>query len=242
MQGVKGYQKKWREKRPDGRVANTPDPGEVAAEIFPRCVKYEENDMDAVHLHEEQLKIGPGYLALDRRKAAPKARSNKEIVSLGVLYAHALAIEYEAAARYREFAAVMADYGNDTTAELFLRLAEFEAEHGFHLAKKSMGVEIPRIDPGEYAWLDSGTPVPEARAFIFRMMTPRLALEIALRAEEQAKAFFERVQVASSNASVRKLAAKFVRDEQSHIDWVADALARLPMPFRPDEELLSVKS
>jgi rubrerythrin len=194
--------------------------------------------MDAMHLHAEQRKIGPGFPVLDPRKAAPKARSNKEIVSIGVLYAHALAIENEAAVGYREFAAVMADCGNDTTAELFLRLAEFEAEHAFHLAKKSLGIEIPVIDSGEYAWLDSGAPVPEARAFIFRMMTPRLALEIALRAEKQAKAFFERVRVASSNASVRKLAADFVRDEQSHIDWVTDALARLPRPFRPDEELL----
>jgi rubrerythrin len=194
--------------------------------------------MDAIHLHAERRKIGPGFPALDPRKSAPKARPNKEIVSLGALFAHALAIEHEAAARYWEFAAVMADYGNDATAELFLRLAEFEVEHAFHLAKKCVGIEIPVIDPGEYAWLDSGAPVPEARAFIFRMMTPRLALEIALRAEKQAKVFFERVQVASSNASVRKLAAEFVGDEQSHIDWVTDALAHLPRPFRPDEELL----
>lgn len=192
--------------------------------------------MDAILLHAGQRKIGRDVPALDPRIGASKVRSSKQIVSLGVLYAHALAIEYEAEARYHEFATLMADYGNNTVADLFLRLAEFEAEHAYHLAKKSVGIEIPVIDPGEYAWLDSGAPVPEARAFIFRMMTPRLALEIALRAEKQAKAFFERVRVESRNASVRKLGAEFARDEQSHIDWVSDALALLPLQFRADED------
>lgn len=194
--------------------------------------------MVAIYLREEQRKVGRGFPALDSRRSGLQARSNKQIVSLGELYAHALAIENEAEARYREFATLMADYGNDATAELFGRLAEFEAGHAFQLAKTSAGSEIPFIDPGEYAWLDQGAPVPEARAFIFRMMTPRLALEIALRAENKGKAFFERAHGESRNASVRELAAEFVRDEQSHIEWVTDALAQLPRPFRPDEELL----
>jgi rubrerythrin len=165
-----------------------------------------------------------------------KARSS--IASLGVLYAHALAIEHEAEARYREFAILMADYGNDATAELFSRLAEFEAKHAFELTKRSMGIEIPVIDSGEYAWLDYGAPLPEAHAFIFRMMTPRLALEIALRAEKQSKAFFERVRAESRHAGVRALAAEFARDEESHVEWVSNALAQLPKPFPSDEELV----
>ena len=114
-------------------------------------------------------------------------------------------------------------------------LAEFEAEHAYHLAKRSVGVELPSIDPAEHAWLDSGAPTAEARAFVFRMMTPHLALEIALRAEEESKAFFEKVRTASHDATVRTLAAEFVREEQSHIDWVNDALAHLARPFQPSE-------
>jgi len=195
--------------------------------------------MDVTRLYEEQRKISPGFPAPDTGKAAPGVRSSKQIVSVDVLYAHALAIEHEAAARYREFATLMTDYGNDTTAELFGRLAQFEAERALHLEKKGVGIEIPTIDPseyGEYAWLDQGAPVPEARAFIFRMMTPRMTLEIALRAEERAKAFFERVRDESLSMRVRALAAEFARHEQSHIDWVADALAQLPRPFPTDED------
>lgn len=192
--------------------------------------------MDATHLHARHHKIDRGFPGPAPRIAAAKALSTKQIVSLGALYAHALAIQQEAEARYREFATLMADYGNDTTAELFGWLADFEAERGFHLAKTCAGIEIPVIDASEYAWLDSEARVSEARAFIFRMITPRMALQIALRAEQQAKAFFERVRAESHNASVRTLAAEFARDEQSHIAWVTDALAQLPSPFRIDED------
>jgi len=194
--------------------------------------------MVATHFHEGQGKICQGFPNLHLAKATSTAGSSKQIVSRGELYARALAIEHEAEARYREFATFMADYGKDAIAELFGRLAEFEAEHALQVAKKSVGVEIPVIDPCDYAWLDNGAPVPEARAFIFRMMTPRLALEIALRAEQRAKQFFERVCAESRDARVQELAAEFARDEESHIDWVTDALAQLPGSFRPYDQAL----
>lgn len=192
--------------------------------------------MNAANSNAGPRKARPIPSVLHPEKARAERRSRKQIGSLGTLYAHALAIEHEAEARYRELAAHMADSGNDTLAELFVRLAEFEGEHSYHLAKKCLGIEIPQLAPGEYAWLDCGAPVPEARAFVYRMMTPRLALEIALRAEERAKAFFEQVRAESRNAGIRALAAEFALDEESHVAWVKNALAHLPQPFRPSEE------
>jgi rubrerythrin len=192
--------------------------------------------MNATKSNEELRKARPIPNVLLPEKARANRRSRKHIGSLGILYAHALAIEHEAEARYRELAAHMADSGNDTVADLFARLAEFEGEHAFHLAKKSLGMEIPLLAPGEYAWLDCGAPVPEARAFVYRMMTPRLALEIALRAELRAKAFFEQVRTESPNEGVQELAAEFALDEESHVAWVMDALEHLPPPFQPSEE------
>ena len=169
------------------------------------------------------------------RKAVATRPLRRKISSPGVLFAHALAIEHEAEARYRELATHMADIGNDALFNLFHQLAEFEGEHAFRLAKKSVGMEIPLLAPGEYAWLESGAPVPEARAFVYRMMTPRLALEIALAAEQRAKAFFEQVLARSRNAGIRQLAAEFAQEEESHVSWVKDALARLPQPYQPSE-------
>ncbi len=189
--------------------------------------------MRAIHTSIGQRRTGTQVARA--KSARPKARVTKPVFSLGLLYAHALAIEHEAQARYCELADHMTNYGNDNVAELFSVLARFEAEHAFHLAKKSLGVEIPLLAPEEYAWFDSGAPVPEARAFLYRMMTPRLALQIALRAEERSKAFYERVHAESRHADVRKLAAEFVRDEMDHVTWVKDALARLPQPYQANE-------
>lgn len=164
-----------------------------------------------------------------------KARPTVESISLGALYAHAFAIACEAEPRYREFAGLMADRGHDDSAELFACLAEFEAEGAFQLAIKSLGVEIPSIDAREYAWLVRDVPAPEAYAFLFRMMTPRLAMEVASRAEIRAKTYFEGVRDHSRSERVRALAAELAGGEQAHIDLLSDALAKLPRPFSVDE-------
>ena len=171
-----------------------------------------------------------------RCDAVVRRRAGKGISSVGALYGHALAIAHEAIAGYREFAAHVADQGNDELADVFSRLAELEAERAIQLAKVSAGTVSPKPAAGEYAWLYSGPPLPEARNFIFRMLTPRQALEIAVRAEQRAKAFFEQVLAASDDADVRELAIGLGRDEDAHIAWLQDALARVPEPFRPSEE------
>jgi rubrerythrin len=167
---------------------------------------------------------------------AANKHARKQIDSKAILYAHALAIELEAQARYQELAAHMTDIGNDAVAELFSRLAEFEGEHASRLAKKFQDVDIPALAPGEYAWLDSGAPVPEARAFVYRMMTPHMALTIALSAEERARAFFDRVRMETRDASVRELALEFELEEEAHIAWVNDAIAREPQPYQPSDD------
>ena len=192
--------------------------------------------MAAIHPHLERSGARPAAKGMQQQRAAPKAGLRKRIGSVGLLYAHALLIEHEAAERYREFASHMADHGNDTLAELFEQLAEFEAEHAYHLAKKTAGMTLPKLAAGEHAWLDREAPVPEARAFVYRMLTPRLALEIALRAEERAKAFFEKVLAEASDGGIREVALGLARDEQAHIAWVNEALARVPQTFRPSEE------
>jgi len=177
---------------------------------------------------------GPDVAQLDNANA--KRGAIRQVSSSGVLYANALAIEREAEARYRELAMYMMDCGNDEVADLFARLAEFECEHTYHLAKKCIGMNVPTLAPGEYAWLDSGSPVPEARAFVYRMITPYMALEIALEAELRAKGFFERIAAESNDPSVQALAREFAEDEIAHVAWVREAIAHLPKPYQPSEE------
>lgn len=145
-----------------------------------------------------------------------------------VLYAHAIAIEREAAERYAELAERMADLGNDEVAGLFRRLAGFEAAHLKTLQAKTEGLAAPAIAPGRYAWLDAGAPETVARELVFRLLTPRSALAIALEAERRAEQFFADVEHAAADPALRALAAQMRDEEQDHIAMVQRALAQAP--------------
>src|ERR1035437_2774691 len=134
--------------------------------------------MSRIHSSEARRGAWSAWYVAEHEEAVPKEGLRRRIGSVGELYAHALLIEHEAVERYREFALSMVEHGNDELATLFKQLAEFEAEDAFHLAKKTVGMSLPRLAAGEHAWLDQDAPVPEAHAFVYRMLTPRMALEI----------------------------------------------------------------
>jgi rubrerythrin len=181
---------------------------------------------------------------LTRVKAAPRPRVNmpaetdaevdmdaeEKVRSVPELYAHALAIEREAAERYRELAERMADEGNGAVAELFSGLAELEGRHAAQLAKECEGMALPPLAPGEYAWLDRGAPERAAHDLIFRLMTPHDALQIALAGERRAQEFFEYVREAAGDAALRDLAGEMAAEEERHAAWVMQALERTPDP------------
>ena len=144
------------------------------------------------------------------------------------LYAHALANEREAAERYAEFAQRMSDLGDDNVAALFRQLAVFEAEHLDTLEARTAGLDLPRIAPGEYAWLDAGAPETAARELVFRLLTPRQALAIALDAERRAQQFFADVRATATDPALRALAQEMAAEEQGHIAMVAQAIERTP--------------
>ena len=153
---------------------------------------------------------------------APAVRTPNE------LYAHALAIEREAAERYAELAQRMDDLGNDDVAQLFRRLAVFEAEHLDTLERRTNGVPVPQIAAGEYAWMDAGAPETVARELVFRLLTPRHALGIALEAERRAQQFFAEVKATATDPALRALAQEMALEEAGHIAMVEQALAKTP--------------
>ena len=140
------------------------------------------------------------------------------------LYAHAIAIEREAADTYAEFAQRMDDFGNEDVAKLFRTLAVFEAEHLDTLEARTMGVTVPKIEPGAYAWLDAGAPETSARELVYRLLTPRQALAIALEAERRAHKFFTDVRATADDPGLRALAQEMAAEEQGHIAMVEQAM------------------
>jgi rubrerythrin len=154
----------------------------------------------------------------------------KPIQSPPELYAHAIAIEQEAAARYSELAERMADLGNDGVAEIFSMLAQQEAEHLETLRSRTDGVALPCVDPGQYYWLDAGAPETAAREWLYRLLTPRQALQIALQAEKRAQVFFEHVFITARDPGLRMLAKEMALEEGEHVRMVECLLGRSPEP------------
>lgn len=168
------------------------------------------------------VKPGAGAGRTTRRMGAPPIRTPAE------LYAHAIAIEREAAERYAELARFMADLGNDEVAALFRTLAVYEAEHLDTLEARTAGIALPQLGPGEYAWLDASAPETVARELVFRLLTPRHALAIALDAERRAQRFFAEVRAGAEDPALRALAQEMALEEQGHVAMVERALERTP--------------
>jgi rubrerythrin len=154
----------------------------------------------------------------------------KAVASVESLYAHAIAMEREAAARYREFAQSMRDHGNDETAALFERLAKLESAHADRLERDTRKLSVPVLEREEFAWLDTGPEVAGSHEFVMRLMSPHDALKIALAGEERAREFFSRALGIAKSPDVKALATEMMKDEADHIEWVREALSHEPGP------------
>jgi rubrerythrin len=154
----------------------------------------------------------------------------KLIESPAELYAHAIAMEREAAMRYSEFAERMEDEGREELARVFAMLAGVEAAHLETLERRTAGIALPAIADGRYKWLDSGAPETAAREMLFRLMTPRHALAIALHAEQRAQAFFEHVFWTASDPALRALAREMAAEEREHVSLLGKLLGDTPEP------------
>lgn len=161
------------------------------------------------------------------------------VASPAELYAHAIAIEREAAERYAELAQRMADLGNAAAAEVFGTLAGLEAEHLAALLRRTEGVALPALSGQEYRWLDAGAPETAARELVFRLLTPHQALAVALEAEKRAQAFFEQVMLRAQDPGLRALAREMAAEEQDHIAMVERLLARTPQPGLDSQALFT---
>ena len=152
----------------------------------------------------------------------------KPIRTVEEFYAHALAIELEAAERYSEFEAYFRDRDEVVLAGLCANIGRMEGEHFRELVAASRHLRLPAIDPGAYCWLEAGSPEAPAREFFYRIATPRHLLEVALQAETNALAFFHSVALTSDSVEVCALARQMAEEEKEHVVWVRNALEYHP--------------
>ena len=120
------------------------------------------------------------------------------------LYVHAIAIEREAARRYAELAERMER--QHPAAALFRQLAQAEAHRLADLRRESAELELPDLTV-DHTWRMDG----------------RDPLQIALRAEKAARAFFEQAARTAPDPAVRALALEMAAEESAHAELIGRA-------------------
>ena len=148
------------------------------------------------------------------------------------LYAHAIAIETEAAERYSDLGDAMAEQGQHSVAVLFFMLSSFEARHLRELTRRTAGRVLPKVK-AEYSWREGEAPDPVNFDACVGQITPQRALLMALDAEKRAKAFFEHAARVTKDPATRALAREMAEEEAEHMILVQRALERLISHIHP---------
>ena len=88
---------------------------------------------------------------------------------------------------------------------------------------------MPALPPA-FAW--EGPEGPETAPFdsMHYLMQPWHALEIALRCEQQAQAYFEGIAAGEAPGNVRDAAAEMAGEEREHVQLIRDWMKKVPRP------------
>jgi len=138
----------------------------------------------------------------------------------------AILIEEEAEERYEEFRKQMELHHTPEAAAFFGVMARNEAKHGAQLAERRdhLFADAPRRVTRAMLWDVEAPEYDEARAF----MSPRQAMQAALRAEEKAHAFFVAAVPRITDAAVKALFTELCKEEVEHQELVKKEIAKLP--------------
>ncbi len=152
------------------------------------------------------------------------------IDTLEEFFAHAYALELEAAERYEELAHSMEVHNNLEVAEVFHKLADSGQKHAKQVLQRAGGRELPEIAPWDFKWDRSEAPETAAADGVHYLMTPYHALDLARASEVHARDFYATVAECTDDPKVRELAGEFAEEEAGHVDLVNAWIAKYPEP------------
>jgi rubrerythrin len=145
-------------------------------------------------------------------------------LDLNELYAHAIAVEREAAKRFAELERYMRDAGMTHIADEFEAIGKEEREQYELLALGTAGRELPKLAPWEYSPHFLGPQADVVRA----PRNAREALGLALSLERRTQTFYVDVAEHTTDDTICAFAAEMAADESRHIARLERLLAREP--------------
>lgn len=135
------------------------------------------------------------------------------------LFRLAAAMEAEAARRYAELAARMADAGHPELAALFRRIEEQEREHEATVAQwaSASGHEVASLPDFQWQSPESISEEEIAEAGGESLMTPVSALDLAVHNEERAFSYYVYIATEAIDPEVREYAEGMAEEELGHV-------------------------
>ncbi len=146
------------------------------------------------------------------------------------LLAYSLALETEAVDRFNDLADQMDTHHNYEVADLFRKLAKIEGLHIDNVNRASAGKELPSLLAWEFEWDGGESPEGGSMEEAHYLMKPWHAIELAMRGEKRAVAFFRHVAETAIDDKVLKMALELVEEEEEHVALLQQWQERYPKP------------
>jgi rubrerythrin len=156
-------------------------------------------------------------------KAAPK------VANLNDLLAIAYRIEVDAVDRYNLLADQMETHNNPELVKVFRDLARAEGIHGEEIRRLAGDFDVA-AHAASMPQFAEDSPEEADLGSAHYLMTPWHALQLSLKGEERALAYFTSIVENAKDPKVKAMAAELVEEEAEHVNLVHKLLRRYPKP------------
>jgi rubrerythrin len=159
-----------------------------------------------------------------------KTAGNPKVSNLNDLLAVAYQIEIDAVDRYNMLADQMETHNNPELVKVFRDLARAEGIHGEEVRRLAGDFDVVAHARKIAKFERSESPEEADLGSAHYLMTPWHALQLSLKGEERALAYFTSIVEATKDPKVKALAAELVEEETEHVNLVHRLLQRHPKP------------
>jgi rubrerythrin len=153
-----------------------------------------------------------------------------KISNLNDLLAIAYQIEIDAVDRYKLLADQMETHNNPELVKVFRDLARAEGIHGEEIRRLAGDFDVATHALQIARFKSSESPEEADLGAAHYLMKPWHALQLALKGEERALAYFTSIVETAKDPKVKAMAAELVEEEAEHVNLVHKLLRRYPKP------------
>ena len=153
-----------------------------------------------------------------------------KVKSLNDLLAIAYQIEIDAVDRYNLLADQMETHNNPELIKVFRDLAHAESLHGEEIRRLAGDFDVVEHAQRNAKFEKGESPEEADLGSAHYLMTPWHALQLSLKGEERALAYFTSIMETAKDPKVKEMAAELVKEEAEHVNLVHRLLRRHPKP------------